>query len=62
MVKSFYDADALLDVCKAIKLKKCSGCLDFLLDTHKDCKACDMKFIVDLLEAFPRSVINQDAE
>lgn len=62
MNKSFYDAEALLDVCRAIKRKKCGTCGSFLMDTKAHCKSCDMKFIVDLLEAFPRSVIIQDAE
>jgi hypothetical protein len=61
MDKSFYDADALLDVRKAVKLKKCSECSSFLIDTKAHCKTCDMKFIVDLLEAFPRSVISSDS-
>lgn len=66
MNKSFYDAEALLDVFKVVKREKCKRCTHSMIGTNgaaaKFCKDCDMKFAVDLLEAFPRSVIIQDAE
>jgi hypothetical protein len=66
MNKSFYDADKLLNTFKVVKQAKCKRCIHNILGTNgaaiKACKDCDMKFIVDVLEAFPRSVIIQDAE
>jgi hypothetical protein len=62
MSKEFYDAESLLAVCKSIKLKKCSTCGSFLLDTHAHCKTCEMKFIVDLLEVFPKSNVQIESE
>lgn len=66
MNKSFYDADELLDFFKVVQREKCKRCTHSILGTNgtaaKFCKNCDMKFAVDLLVAFPRSVITQDAE